>query len=488
MESFTFNDHKKNYIGILKGFRRPTWAPIKRTLLQVPHYPGARALDTQTDVRILKIPVGIEAGSRAELQQIKEALTEWLVTDQPCELILDREPNRTYMAMVDESFDVDEFVNLGQGVITFICPMPYKLGGVRNVSAKTDPYNSLKIHTLNQGSVFSEPKFEIQVENPSTFIGISNENGDQYFQMGYPVKVEDKPYVREELVLYDDMLSVVGWTAPSTVLGGTVSGNMKVWNKGITGFVAESFGSGTGWHGPCLKRTIPNGPLEDFKMNVEISNGATMANQMGRVEIALLDENSKVVTRISLSDMFQEVDQNYGFMEVRDENDNTRTLIDESPTIPSVWNGFYGRLYIARVGNYWEADIARINRKTGAYDTEMFRHIIFEDSTFTQKIHQVQVYIAKYADNPHALAMSVHNIKIERINPEKENQIPYIVQKGDLVEIDSSDASIRINGGDAIRTKNFASDYIRIEKSENEITFFPANIGQASVTYRERYK
>ncbi|EJR56889.1 hypothetical protein IIO_05230, partial [Bacillus cereus VD115] len=69
-----------------------------------------------------------------------------------------------------------------------------------------------------------------------------------------------------------------------------------------------------------------------------------------------------------------------------------------------------------------------------------------------------------------------------------ERQIPYIVQKGDLVEIDSSDASIRINGADAINIKDFMSDYIRVEKGKNEIEIFPNNIGQVDVTYRERYR
>ncbi|PEL95760.1 phage distal tail protein, partial [Bacillus pseudomycoides] len=69
-----------------------------------------------------------------------------------------------------------------------------------------------------------------------------------------------------------------------------------------------------------------------------------------------------------------------------------------------------------------------------------------------------------------------------------ERQIPYIVQKGDVVEIDSSDASIRINGADAINIKDFLRDYIRIEKGKNDLTVFPNNIGQVDVAYRERYR
>ncbi|MED3275596.1 hypothetical protein P4372_29610, partial [Bacillus thuringiensis] len=45
----------------------------------------------------------------------------WLITDQPVELIFDVEPNRTYLAVVDDSFDLDEFVVRPYGHIRNLC-------------------------------------------------------------------------------------------------------------------------------------------------------------------------------------------------------------------------------------------------------------------------------------------------------------------------------------------------------------------------------
>lgn len=101
---------------------------VKRNFLSVPGYPGARLLNTQTEMRVLSIPVGIIVPDGSDLEIIKEEIADWLITDQAAELIFDVEPNRTYLAVVDDSFNPDEFVTLGIGTIKFVCPIPYKLG------------------------------------------------------------------------------------------------------------------------------------------------------------------------------------------------------------------------------------------------------------------------------------------------------------------------------------------------------------------------
>ncbi|WP_371399469.1 distal tail protein Dit, partial [Bacillus toyonensis] len=198
---------------MLIGRKRPSWSPIKRNLVRVPHRPGAFFINTETEERRIDVPLVIKAKKDiADLQKLKEDLANWLITEQPAELIFDDELDRTYLAFIDGSIDLDEMVNRGKGVITFICPMPYKLGPIRNAKAKLESNNIIKMDALNEGSVFSEPKFKIQVENPSTFIDIINKNGDQHFRIGYPVKVDETPISRYELVMHDKANSLVGWT------------------------------------------------------------------------------------------------------------------------------------------------------------------------------------------------------------------------------------------------------------------------------------
>ncbi|PEJ56465.1 distal tail protein Dit, partial [Bacillus wiedmannii] len=153
MSSFTFNNERKDFVQIAKGWKRPTWAPLKRNFLSVPGYPGARLLNTQTEMRVLSIPVGIIVPDGGNLELLKEEIASWLITDQPAELIFDVEPDRTYLAVVDDSFDPDEFVTLGIGTIKFVCPTPYKLGKVQTHTFTQSWSTEITSYFTNKGSV-----------------------------------------------------------------------------------------------------------------------------------------------------------------------------------------------------------------------------------------------------------------------------------------------------------------------------------------------
>ncbi|OTW86368.1 phage tail protein [Bacillus thuringiensis serovar cameroun] len=484
-QNFTFNGQRRDYILMPIGRKRPAWAPVKRNFLSVPGYPGARLLNTEVGARQIDVPLIVKAENIADLQKVKEDLAAWLITDQECELIFDDEPDRTYLAIIDGAFNADELINRGKGVITFICPMPYKLGPIRNAKAKLESNNIIKTDVLNEGTVFSEPKFKIQVDNPSTFIDIINKNGDQHFRLGYPVKVDETPISRYELVMHDKANSLVGWTEVGKDFVsdyGIVAGKMIADGARI---MPSDYGQGQFWHGPAVKRSITGGPLQDFTLDAIVECRNLNPSTMGRVELYLLDESSVVVGKVGMFDAYRNSSENFGEV-MAGNGDYNHLIIAETGYYRSTWNNFYGRLHIARVGNYWQGDIALLDEK-GNYHTEKFAQWWDTGNSFMKKVAQIVVHICSFNDAP-SLVAAVHDIKVQKVNSNTERQIPYIVQKGDLVEIDSSDASIRINGADAINIKDFMSDYIRVEKGKNEIEIFPNNIGQVDVTYRERYK
>ena len=91
---------------------------VKRNYLKTPGYPGARVLNTDTDPRPLPVPVGIIVPDGSDLEMLKEEIADWLITEQPVELVFDATPNRTYLAVVDDSFDPDDFVTLGKVLLS----------------------------------------------------------------------------------------------------------------------------------------------------------------------------------------------------------------------------------------------------------------------------------------------------------------------------------------------------------------------------------
>ena len=165
---FTFNKIRKDYIQMLVGRKRPSWAPVK--ISKGPSSRRGSFLHTETEERRIDVPLVIKARKdMADLQKVKEDLADWLYTEQPAELIFDDELDRTYLAFIDGSVDLDEIVNRGKGVITFVCPMPYKLGKQNTHAFSQNGSTEVTASFINQGNVEAPPIIEIEAKKPSTF-------------------------------------------------------------------------------------------------------------------------------------------------------------------------------------------------------------------------------------------------------------------------------------------------------------------------------
>ena len=485
MSSFSFNNIRKDFVQIEKGWKRPAWAPVKRNFLSVPGYTGARLLNTQTEMRVLSIPVGIIVPDGSDLETMKEEIAEWLITGQPAELIFDVEPNRTYLAVVEDSFDPDEFVTLGIGTIKFICPMPYKLGPTRTVDFQTGA-SGLIANIQNKGSVESNPIIEVEVTKPSTFLDVWN--GTNYFRVGYPLKADQVPVERNQRILWDEMGTTIGWTdVPKTE---DMTGGGKFKSDGYR-FMAEYLGEPTvkGWHGCIAKKNIPQGPLQDFIMQAYVHINSYHWDQMGRVEIGLLDENSDYVARISMSDVQWEAEQNSGFASVgNSKKPGGQVLINEHGDHPDTWSNFRGRLWLARTGNRWEAYISKFILGTEIDDAERFVVWFDENNVNMNQVTQVQISISQFSNNMFCSQMSIDDLKIWKVNMNTQNNPPYIFDVGDKVVIDTERSLVTINGKSAINLKDIFSDYPVIHKGTNKLEIMPSDVGIAKVTYRERFR
>ncbi|MBG9599993.1 phage tail protein [Bacillus mycoides] len=485
MSSFTFNKVRKDFIQIEKGWKRPAWAPLKRNFLSVPGYPGTRLLNTQTEMRVLSIPVGIIVPDGSDLETLKEEIAAWLITEEAVELVFDVTPDRTYMAVIDEGFDPDEFVTLGKGTLKFICPMPYKLGPTRTVDFKLET-RGLIANIQNKGSVESNPIFEIDVAKPSTFLDVWN--GTNYFRIGYPLKADQVPVERNQRVLWDEMSTTVGWTnVPKTE---DMTGGGKFKTDGYR-FMAEYLGEPTvkGWHGCIAKKNIPQGPLQDFIMQAYVGINSFHWDQMGRVEIGLLDENSDYVARISMSDVQWEAEQNSGFASVgNSKKPGGHVFINESGDSPNAWTNFRGRLWLARTGNRWEAYISKFILGTEIDDAERFAVWIDENNVNMNIVAQVQISISQFSNNMFCSQMSIDDLKIWKVNMNTQSNPPYIFDVGDKVRIDTERSLVTIDGKNAINLKDIFSGYPVIQKGSNKLEIMPSNVGVAKVTYRERFK
>ncbi|KIZ27215.1 phage tail protein [Bacillus thuringiensis] len=489
--SFTFNKIKKDYVQMLVGRKRPSWAPVKRNLVRVPHHAGALFLNTETEERRIDVPLVIKAKKdMADLQKVKEDLADWLYTEQPAELVFDDELDRTYLALIDGSVDLDEIINRGKGVITFVCPMPYKLGkqNTHTFSQKGD--TEVTTSFINQGNIEAPPIIEIEAQKPSTFLdvwfGESPYNRD-YFRIGYPLKTEQLPVERNQRLIWDEMTTTVGWSKVSSMEDGNPVGEMK--SDGYQ-FYCSNYGTGTGkgWNGAAVKKNIPNGPVQDFIMQAYVTCKSKRINEMGRVEIAILDENSKVLSKIAMTDVFWQAEQNFGTMVIGyDNKPGRRSLIHESGDYPNTWNQYQGRLWIARTGNVWEAYISKFLPGTEKDDSERFVRWTDENNYHMEKAAQIQISIMQWQDVPPVEAMSVSDLKFWKVNLNTKNDPPYIFDARDKIIIDTEKSLVTINGKNAINLKDIFSNFPTVIRGENLIEIMPPDV-KATVSYRERYR
>ncbi|MEF7656240.1 distal tail protein Dit [Bacillus thuringiensis] len=493
MSSFTFNNERKDFIQIAKGWKRPTWAPLKRNFLSVPGYPGARLLNTQTEMRVLSIPVGIIVPDDGNLEVLKEEIASWLITDQPTELTFDVEPNRTYLAVVDDSFDPDEFVTLGIGTIKFICPMPYKLGKVQTHTFTQSWSTEITSYFTNKGSVEAPALIEMTVKKPSTFLDVwfgKYPSERNYFRIGYPLTVEESTVQERERVLWDEMASPIGWT-PVTGQVEEMKGTGTFKSRNGYALYCEDYGQEKAFHGAIAKKSIPGGPLQDFEMETWVTLKSKSIGEMGRVEVLLLDDASNIVARINMNDLYADAEITKAYMKVGNNGtpNSFRKLVDTSGYYSNTFNQFRGRLRIARRGKVWSVYVAKFIDGTETDGASLVERWIDETGNpmTERKIAQVMIAICKWDNYQPVNEIQIDDLKIWKVNKVPSNTKPYIFDAGDKVIIDTERSLVTINGKDAINIKDIFSEFPKIIRGDNRIDIMPPDV-TATISYRERYR
>ncbi len=492
--SFTFNNIKKDYIQMLVGRKRPSWAPVKRRLVRVPHRAGALLLNTETEERRIDVPLVIKAKKdMADLQKLKEDLADWLYTEQPAELIFDDELDRTYLALIDGSVDLDEIVNRGRGVITFVCPMPYKLGKTNTHKFTQEWSTETTSYFTNKGSVEAPALIEMTVKKPSTFLDVwfgEYPYNRDYFRIGYPLTVEQTTVQERERVMWDEMATPVGWT-PVTGQVEEMKGTGSFKSRDGYALYCEDYGQEKGFHGAIAKKNIPGGPIQDFEMEAWVRLKSKSIGEMGRVEVLLLDDTSNIVARINMNDLYWDAEITKAYMRIGNSGtpNSIRKLVDTNGAHPNTFNQFYGRLRIARRGKEWSVYVARFRDGTEIDDASLPVQWVDEvgNPMTERKIAQVMIAICKWDNNQPVDVIQIDDLKIWKVNKVPSNAQPYIFDTGDKIVIDTEKSLVTINGKNAINIKEIFSNFPVVIRGENRIDIMPPDV-KATVSYRERYR
>ncbi|MGJ9381812.1 distal tail protein Dit [Salipaludibacillus sp. CF4.18] len=475
-KTITFNGIQKPWLIISQGKQRPPFAPINRNMLKVPGMKGAHLNRSEVDELPLSIPITIIANDR-NMEEIEEELANWLVTEEPSPLIYSDRPNKTYYAVFDGAIDdFKEIIDIGEGTLHFVCPDPHKYG------QEQGPYQFLDdaISIANEGTAEAYPLITATAKESVTSFLVAKGDKD-YLMMGRPVDVAENSSFQEfERLLTNNMSSTTGWTTASGI-DGEVAGTMV---SNGTRFEASSYGTGSGWHGPAPKTSIPEAPLLDFRMEAIVGMW-NQNNNVGRVEIYLLDDLNQVVGKMAMKDTRNGEALAVGEARLGDGTVNYH-MINEYGDKKGNWNNFYGMLRLQRRGKVWYAYIAKIDQATGKHHTIRSVSWTDNDQVFTRNVSQIVVHTGEYGAFT-AGAMGIYDCKVWRIN-EQADGVPYIVNQGDEIVFDMKQELMTINGEARTDLKDFGGTYFALDKGDNYLFTYPEGAFDTQISWISKYK
>lgn len=472
MKSLTFNGIRKDWLYLLEGRQKAPFAPITRNLLKIPGRPGALLQSSEIEPLVIYQPIGFVVKNDIDALTKKDELASWLVTMEPVALEFDDEPGRIYYAVVQNTLsDYEKFVRQRRGIIEFLVLDGFGYGPEHEVTFPSD------VATLtNEGTAEADPIFELEVQEPVTFAMIQNQD-DEYMMIGKPADVDSTIVNDRSLIVNETGGTLDQWQTPSGFTGS--------FRGSDNGIFVQSYGTGTGWHGPGLIREIS--PLEDFEIEFVVNARTNSADQTFRISTNFYDEYNNELGMLRLWDLSAHT--NHKVVEARvgpyvgphinypisSQNYNLMGQL--------VW---YGIIKVVREGNLYTFYVARIDQRGRHVDT-LAQTFYDANNEFAGRLRYVRIDIAKYAGTETATEVSIDRISVYRRTKVEEDQTPYIAYPGDIITFDHENADILINGESRMDLKQFGASFFKLKKGENQLVVLPSNSFNVKCSYRPTF-
>ncbi|WP_169312818.1 distal tail protein Dit [Thermaerobacter marianensis] len=454
--------------------RRSILPPVTARTLDTPGRPGVYYQGFDYGAREIQVDIILAESTLESLRSRVRNLAAWLRPDDtPRPLVFDDEPELTWYAVLSGDTNLEEIVTVGRGTLTFLCPEPYAIGPERVLTIADGAT------VTAQGTADTYPIIRATVQRDITFLSIGTV--DRYVLLGTPSEVEQASVPPYERIMSDELTTTEGWVDGLDADGGLVAGTMT---SNGNEFVVADYGIGSGWHGPALQKGLPE-LVQDFRVTmwVQAINGKA---EVGRVEAYLLDQTGAIIGKIGLADKYAGRDEMWGIARAGNLANGTY-IINEYGDRRGVWNDFYGVLRIGRVGNTWEAYIAKYDPVKRVYHTRRLRRWTDTKGRWTAPLARVQLHAGAYGENP-PMSVRILSVTVERVNKLQLSDVPIIAGPGDEIEIDCERFAVRLNGEHALELLDPSSQFFVLRPGE-PVTFDVSPPGAATVElrYRERW-
>jgi predicted phage tail component-like protein len=478
---FTFKGISSSQYFVVEKIIRSILPPVSTSLVKVPGKPGAHPQKSELGVGKISCVIRLRSENITDLNVLKRDVAAWLYSAEEEELILEKEPDKYYMAKLDGETDLDEIVRVGKGQINFICPDPLAYGDEHTFVFTPTEGESEPVEVL--GTYETSPKYELTLkENISSISVIGNEG---YVMLGEPLAVEERLVNLTPTVFWDEMTNTTLWTSGSNIDGGVIAGTF-----GTNGYSFRvdnnDFGEDTTmWHGPTAIRSIPN-PIENFEVRALFGMIESQYKEVGRIEVYLLDENNEQFGKMAMKETWASATSRW-FEARAGKLSGGKYFINENRRHDTWGGNMKGLMRIGRSGNKWWAWIGKWMPELGAYRSRWQAEWYDTKGIATNNLAKIQIHIGGYKTFTPVQTMYIEDIKvIEKLSIIDKDEVPVIAVTDDVLLIDTEKGEVYRNGIPFFERLNPSSDFFTLSPGTNGITISPS-VADVRLSYRERW-
>lgn len=432
------------------------------------------------------IPMLYVNHKNADYQDIVNEVTDFLNRDQEVRLRFEGEYwywNALFSGTIEFNQSTQGFVRFE---INCIITDPYK--------HSTQKYNNTSendhLTLLNNGTAHTYPTFKATAKKDSTMMMLSK-NDEDYFMIGEPEDVF-KTNVKSNPTVYSSQFNTTtGWTYNTNedtyddpYIGGAGGGTAKIDNGAVA--IGSLVTNRNGWLGATMKRSLSES-MQDFDITVQVRLYSHWTQKgTGKTMTHLYDENNNLVAALGLLDASSKRNASL-FVAVFDEYGNRKTICNYPHEMFNASTNTHIRLI--RKGNEFQVKSWRVMDwedydKSDIYTTRF----IDAGDLYMKPVRQVGFYLGRHSKSTGIETdPAIYYLSISRPAGSKEDEIPYVVAAGDVIEVNTQKEVILLNGEPMTNLKDFGSNYFSIDAGLTEILIEPQGVFDVSAEWRDKF-
>ena len=453
-------------------------------LISVTNMPGAYLQGITEPPRILEIDITIKAKNLKELRQKIDEINGIMISKEPVPLSFSDEPDKTYYGMSEAITEEIERDTVHKTTINVLCLDPYKYGPEKTVEPEFDTFN-----VENEGTAEAEPIIELTATQKATFAMIANGN-DEYNLIGQPADDDVQVIDERTSVLYENGSTIDTWqhTTDRRFISNDINidgldGRMGTDGAGIR---VEARATPTDkQNGPAIVKELPSA-IQDFEIESTFDIISLREIENWRMMIYFLDENLNNIGHIGVKDNSRLYKRRVALSQLGEHNKGVSLIGDSDYIENNARDATLFYLRFKREGKKFSAYVAHWRNQK--HDTVWQASYNDRNNRFQGRLKYITLFIGRYQDRVTPNRLRINSVEVFELSQVEEDQTPYIIYPGDVVEFDHVNKDILLNGESRKDLKAFGGSFFTLKKGINTLTVTPENTFNTKVTYRERYK